>query len=478
MHIVFMNPQGNFDPKDSYLTEHPDFGGQLVYVKELAQAMSKRGHKIDIVTRRIRDPSWPEFSTDQDSYPGFEENLRILRFSFGGNNFLNKEELWPHIPDLVDKMLQFYGENQPDFITSHYADGGYAAKIASESAGIPFSFTGHSLGAQKLDKLAITNKNWSSLNEKFKFSKRIAAERISMKYAAKVFVSTEQERDDQYRHPLYQGAIDTGDDQKFEVIPPGVNENVFNQKASVIDIQQTSKLDAVSGLSEKPVILVSSRLDKKKNIEGLVQAYSKSRALRNAASLVLCIRGIDDPKRDIVNLANEEKNVLGSIIDIIDSNEINNRVYFLNISSQRELASTYRYFARRGSVFALTSLYEPFGLGPIEAAATGLVPVVTKNGGPADIFSDGSGILVDPICPNSIANGLMEGINRHSELSSAAAKRVNEKFLWSNTAESYLSTISKIVSTHKKSPSLKEPISDFDEEIKTYLRKNFALISH
>ena len=90
-------------------------------------------------------------------------------------------------------------------------------------------------------------------------------------------------------------------------------------------------------------------------------------------------------------------------------------------------------------MFALTSFYEPFGLAPIEAAATGLVPVVTKNGGPADIFSDGSGILVDPICSNSIANGLMEGIDRHSELSSAAAKRVNEKFLWSNTAEGYLS---------------------------------------
>ena len=65
---------------------------------------------------------------------------------------------------------------------------------------------------------------------------------------------------------------------------------------------------------------------------------------------------------------------------------MNKQVYFLNISSQRELAATYRYFARRGSVFALTSLYEPFGLAPIEAAATGLVPVVTKNGGPADIF--------------------------------------------------------------------------------------------
>ena len=41
MHIIFLNPQGNFDPEDSHLTEHPDFGGQLVYVKELAQAMAE-----------------------------------------------------------------------------------------------------------------------------------------------------------------------------------------------------------------------------------------------------------------------------------------------------------------------------------------------------------------------------------------------------------------------------------------------------
>ena len=60
MHIVFLNPQGNFDAKDSYLTEHPDFGGQLVYVKEVAQALVDLGHKVDIVTRRIRDAAWPE----------------------------------------------------------------------------------------------------------------------------------------------------------------------------------------------------------------------------------------------------------------------------------------------------------------------------------------------------------------------------------------------------------------------------------
>ncbi|MFN2167505.1 MAG: glycosyltransferase family 1 protein, partial [Anaerolineae bacterium] len=53
MKIAFLNPQGNFDPKDSYWTEHPDFGGQLVYVKEVAIAVAALGHQADILTRQI-----------------------------------------------------------------------------------------------------------------------------------------------------------------------------------------------------------------------------------------------------------------------------------------------------------------------------------------------------------------------------------------------------------------------------------------
>ena len=159
---------------------------------------------------------------------------------------------------------------------------------------------------------------------------------------------------------------------------------------------------------------------------------------------------------------------------MIDSNNMASQVYFLNISSQLELAATYRYFAQLGSVFALTSVYEPFGLAPIEAAATGLVPVVTKNGGPADIFSNGSGILIDPLCSKSIANGLMEGLNKHTELSSAVVKNVNKKFSWNKTAESYITAIDKIVSTHIKSASTQESVLDCEEEIETYLTRHFA----
>ena len=470
MHIVFLNPQGNFDPADSYLTEHPDFGGQLVYVKELAQAMAQQGHKVDIVTRRIRDSSWPEFFADQDSYSMCQENLRILRFSFGGDLFLTKEKLWPHLPELVDGMLQFYGDVLPDFITAHYADGGYAAALTFKKTGIPFSFTGHSLGAQKLDKLGTATDNWLSMESRFKFSKRIAAERISIKYSAKIMVSTKQEMDEQYAHPLYISKLDKFDKTKFEIISPGVNENIFSQTPMSADDILKPKLDTIFGVNGGPVILVSSRLDEKKNISGVVQAYSQDNALIEKAHLVICFRGINDPVADIHKISKDEKIVLQKIVNIIERGNIQKYVHFLNIGSQIELAATYRYFAQRGSVFALTSLYEPFGLAPLEAAATGLVPVVTKNGGPSEIFFNGAGVLVDPTSTKSISEGLMDGLRRYSELSKMAAQLVKNKYTWRQTATRYLHAINEVIYSRQKIEEVKQIKLNDEYLIKEYLK--------
>ena len=470
MHIVFMNPQGNFDPADSYLTEHPDFGGQLIYVKELAQAMAQQGHKVDIVTRRIRDVSWPEFAADQDGYSICKENLRILRFPCGGDLFLNKEKLWPHLPEFVNGMLRFYNGALPDFITAHYADGGYGAALTLKKTGIPFSFTGHSLGAQKLDKLGTTTDNWLSMEKRFKFSKRLAAERISMKYATKIMVSTKQERDEQYAHPLYLSALDQFGETKFDVIPPGVNDTIFSQTPTLTDKKFKPKLDAIFGVNGGPVILVSSRLDEKKNIIGVIQAYLEDNALIQKAHLVLCVRGINDPEADIYKLSNDEQVVLKKILDQIKDGHIQEHVHFLNLGSQLELAATYRYFAERGSVFALTSLYEPFGLAPLEAAATGLAPVVTKNGGPSEIFFDGSGVLVDPTSPKSISEGLMDGLKRHLELSKMAIQLVKEKYTWHQTAKSYLCSINSAMHSKQKINSREQVKLNDKYLIKQYLK--------
>ena len=87
MRIAFLNPQGNFDPADSHWTAHADFGGQLVYVKQVALAMAELGHEIDILTRRVRDPEWPEFAGDLDAYPE-SASVRIVRLPCGGDGFL------------------------------------------------------------------------------------------------------------------------------------------------------------------------------------------------------------------------------------------------------------------------------------------------------------------------------------------------------------------------------------------------------
>jgi sucrose-phosphate synthase len=442
MHIAFLNPQGNFDPTDAYLTEHPDFGGQLVYVKETALAMADLGHTVDIVTRRVRDDAWPEFAADADTYPGYEDRVRILRFACGGDMFLGKEHLWPHMPEFVDAMLAFYGETLPDFFTAHYGDGGYCAVLAEAKTGIGFTFTGHSLGAQKMDKLGTTPDNMEAMEDRYRFSRRIAAERMSMRRAHRIITSTEQERREQYGHPLYAGAVHPDAPHTFKLQTPGVNTTVFNADAQPGDDEVEHALaERLDEGRDDPYVLVSSRLDEKKNIIGVVEAFARSEALREAARLAICIRGVDDPFADISQLPTAERAVLRPILDLIDDAGLRGRTVFLNIGSQRELAATYRRLAARGSVFALTAFYEPFGLAPIEAAACGLACVATQNGGPSEIFEDGSGVLVDPFDADDIARGLRDALSRQDTLSTQARVRVARNYTWKQTAKGYLDAI-------------------------------------
>ncbi len=122
MKVLFLNPQGNFDKNDSHLTEHPDFGGQLIYVKEVSKELANLNVSVDIVTRQIIDPNWPEFSKKLD-YFDTTQNPTIVRIPFGGEKFLNKELLWPHLKEYVGNILAFYQNQKIDFVTTHYADG-------------------------------------------------------------------------------------------------------------------------------------------------------------------------------------------------------------------------------------------------------------------------------------------------------------------------------------------------------------------
>ena len=458
--ISFLNPQGNFDPQDSYWTEHPDFGGQLVYVKEVCLALAEEFDvNVDIVTRQIKDKDWPEFARKFDSY-AISDKVRIIRITFGGNQFLNKEKLWPYITDYVDNLIEFYKSEgkMPDIATTHYGDGGLAGAILQEREDIPFTFTGHSLGAQKMDKFNIDEDNIQELNDRFKFHHRIMAERIAMKNSATKFVSTKQEQKEQYSHHAYRNVVDVDNNQQFAVVPPGANTDIFNpdQENEVEEkiqekIKRVFDRDLDKDRQEMPAILAASRLDHKKNHLGLVKAFAENKELQEKGNLVITLRGIDNPFEDYSQASGDEKEILDQIMEIIEKYNLEGKVSMFSLASQLELAACYRTLADYQSVFALTAFYEPFGLAPVEAMASGLPAVVTKNGGPSEIMCEGDkkfGILVDPEDPTDISEGLLKIIGQEEvweKYRKAGMKRVEEQYTWESTAEGYLNRLENIL---------------------------------
>jgi sucrose-phosphate synthase len=462
MHIGFLNPQGNFDSGNSHMTEHPDFGGQLIYVKQVAIAIAQKGHKVDILTRQIIDPQWPEFAEGLDTYPGVD-NVRIIRLPAGPKEFLAKEFLWPHlVSDWVPNILKFYQEEGglPDAMTAHYADGGLCGVLIEEETGIPFTFTAHSLGAQKIDKLEVTPENLAQIDEQFHFRYRILAERLSMNRSAINITSTRQERFEQYSHPVYRDAVDVDNDNRFAVIPPGADFSIFgaearseNEEATEEIIQQRLARDITESRRDLPAIVASSRLEPKKNVLGLVQAFAMSQTLQERANLLLLTGGLDDPLREKASDDVTEE-VLAPIREVVEENNLWGKISAFGLSEGQEaLAATYRFMAKRRSVFALTALYEPFGLAPLEAAAAGLPVVATQNGGPSESLRKGDteyGVLVDPEDPADIARGLERLLCDEKQweyFAQAGQQRVLKTYTWESTAENYLTLIEQMVSS-------------------------------
>ena len=444
MRIAFLNPQGNFDSKNSYWTEHPDFGGQLVYVKELASAMSEMGIKTDILTRKIRDSKWPEFETESDVYEGID-HLRIIRIPCGPGHFLRKEDLWPYLEEWSDNIIEFYKDEgeKPDFLTGHYGDGGIACAMISEKEKIPYSFTAHSLGALKMDKLGINRENINDFERIFHFSKRLAAERISMKYSCVNFVSTEMERFEQYGHQKYEKWIDVKDDVHFKVVPPGVNRRIFNEFKSMDD---QSACDSIKDY-EKPLIILSSRIDGKKNHIGVIKAFAKDKELREKAHLLIVVRGIQDVYESIDQLKESERKIVKEWLAYIKEFKLKNHISFYNAENQNDLASLYRSAKEKQSVFCNPAVYEPFGLTVIEAMSCGLPVAATRNGGPSEILRENGfkyGFLFDPEDVDSIIDTLKKSLvpeKNYQKFSDLSIMRVLEKYTWKKTAEDYLKEI-------------------------------------
>ncbi|MEL7005734.1 MAG: glycosyltransferase, partial [Bacteroidota bacterium] len=227
MRVAILNPQANFSKVEKGWPQKPDFGGQLIYVRELANALSKLNVRVDIITRKFRLEGWSDYN---ESASFINENLRILRLPCGPSGFVPKESLWPYLEEWKQQIVDHYyrEEEFPHVCSAHYADGGYVGYLIKEELSIPFTFTSHSLGGPKIDKLLESGELPHEFLKKYRFDKRILAESISIQTATKIVASTDLEIENQYGHPLYEPEH-LSNKEKFSKVSPGINHNFFSQ---------------------------------------------------------------------------------------------------------------------------------------------------------------------------------------------------------------------------------------------------------
>jgi len=190
---------------------------------------------------------------------------------------------------------------------------------------------------------------------------------------------------------------------------------------------------------ELPPVFAMSRVDRVKNLPGLIEAYGRSEALRESANLVVMssLTRVEESKDQ------EEIDQLRRMYDLIDYYQLDGSIRWCGSRLDKvETGEIYRLIADRGGVFAQPAFMETFGLTVIEAMSCGLPVVVTCFGGPAEIVEHGiSGEVVNPNDMDVMAEALQRIVTQldlWQGYSEEGIARVNRAFHWRAHAERVL----------------------------------------
>jgi len=135
-------------------------------------------------------------------------------------------------------------------------------------------------------------------------------------------------------------------------------------------------------------VLFAGNVKPHKNLERLIRAFARVRSLEGNEDLRLVLIG-DDVGR------------YGSLRRTADEAGVRQEVRFFGFVPHQTLAALYRM----ATVFAFPSLYEGFGLPPLEAMACGTPVLTSRISSLPEVVGDGA-LLIDPYSEEEIAGGI------------------------------------------------------------------------
>jgi sucrose synthase len=457
--VAVMSPHGFFGQEN--VLGKPDTGGQVVYILDqvknlevyLSESLRHAGvdinPKIIIVTRLI--PT----SENTSSHVRLEKikstkNAWILRVPFRDRNnevvdyWISRFWVWPYLEKFAFEakaaLMAEFGR-KPDLIIGNYSDGNLVASLLSEETGVIQCNIAHAL---EKSKYLFSDLYWQEMEADYHFSLQFTADLLSMNMADFIVTSTFQEiagtafvrgQYESYKYYTMPGFCQVPGGvnlfhPKFNVISPGVDEGIYfpYYEKGRRDNARTERLtnlllsdegEEIFGRLDNPKgtpLFTMSRLDKIKNIGGLVEFFGAAGERRVDSNLIFVSGKVDPEQTDDP----EERAEILRIHELIGEYGLEGRVRWLGMQLPKtDTGEFYRIIADMKGVFVQPALFEAFGLTVLEAMACGLPVFATQFGGP---FLQGDG----------------EGSLQWKHISANAIKRVQENYTWRHYSEKLL----------------------------------------
>ncbi|WP_456324155.1 glycosyltransferase family 4 protein [Desulfonauticus submarinus] len=178
------------------------------------------------------------------------------------------------------------------------------------------------------------------------------------------------------------------------------------------------------------ILFVGNR-KKHKNLSQLIYAFNSVKD--NFPNLKLVIAGKKDTERDEVDLLREKLGLQNKIIEVISP-------------SDKEIINLYKY----AKAFIFPSLYEGFGLPPLEAMAIG-TPVLVSNIPVLKEVCGDAAYFVDPHSSENIVQGIYRVLhdnNLKNSLIERGKKRVND-FNFDKLINQHIKIYEETIGGHK-----------------------------
>lgn len=416
-----------------------DSGGQNLYVAKLSERLALEGFEVDIVTRRD--------SINLPPVVSLSRGVRVIHIPAGPAHFVPKEQLLPFMDEFADHCARLARVHRYSLIHANFFMSGIVGLHLKRSLGLPLVVTFHALG--KVRRLHQQGADGFS-------DRRFTIEETLSKKADALIAECPQDREDLMN--LY-----SADPSRIATIPCGYDPAEFPRIA-----KESARRHL--GLSDTSFIALQlGRLVPRKGVDTAIRGFAAFQQSNRANAELLIVGGGTDTS------SSSCRSERARLEDVARDAGVVSHVRFVGAKQRNEL----RYYYSAADVFISTPWYEPFGITPLEAMASGTPVIGSEVGGIKSTILDGrTGYLVPPRSPRAVAEKLQllyREPKLKTELGARARHHVESHYTWQTVARTvaklYRSlTVAAPSPPHMRPPApyIGRPLNDYDASRRSF----------